>query len=92
MDVGLITPELLARCRREYRVQHQRSQQSFDHVGLDDRKELSQLVEQALRDGDSYASIAERHPESNLTEGELTELIGPEQALRDRIERFRQTP
>ncbi|MCM2130071.1 hypothetical protein [Larsenimonas rhizosphaerae] len=83
-----VTDQLLKRCRKELSLEHQRSGHHFDHVALDDRKELSMLVEDAIRHGESYSTIAERHSEIGLTEGELRELIGPESAIRDRIERF----
>ncbi|WP_438765296.1 hypothetical protein [Kushneria sp. TE3] len=90
MSAPFITDNLLLRCRREQRVQHERNRQSFDPAGLNDRKELSLLVEQALANGEDYESIVEHHRDIHLTEAELVELIGPEQALRDRIERFGQ--
>ncbi|ARS52563.1 hypothetical protein [Kushneria konosiri] len=90
MSAPFITDNLLMRCRREQRVQQERNRQSFDPAAINDRKELSLLVEQALADGEDYSSIVNRHRDIELTEAELVELIGPEQALRDRIERFGQ--
>lgn len=90
MSAPFITDNLLLRCRREQRVQKERNRQSFDPAAINDRKELSLLVEQALADGDDYASIISRHRDIELTEAELIDLIGPEQALRDRLERFGQ--
>ncbi|OHV08799.1 hypothetical protein [Kushneria phosphatilytica] len=89
MNAQFITRELLERCRREQQIQHERNSQRFDPAPISNRKELSLLVEQALGDGDSYADIANHHHDIALTEAELTDLIGPEQALRERIERFR---
>ncbi|WP_456268834.1 hypothetical protein M1D97_00750 [Kushneria sp. AK178] len=90
MSAPFITDNLLMRCRREQRVQQQRNRQSFDPAAINDRKELSLLVEQALANGEDYSSIVARHQDIELTEAELIELIGPEQALRDRIDRFSQ--
>lgn len=90
MSAPFITDNLLLRCRREQRVQQERNRQSFDPAAINDRKELSLMVEQALADGDDYESIVSRHRDIELTEAELIDLIGPEQALRDRLERFGQ--
>ena len=90
MSAPFITDNLLLRCRREQRVQQERNRQSFDPAAINDRKELSLLVEQALANGDDYANIVSRHRDIALTEAELIDLIGPEQALRDRLERFGQ--
>ena len=90
MSAPFITDNLLLRCRREQRVQQQRNRQGFDPAAINDRKELSLLVEQALANGEDYESIVAHHRDIALTEAELIELIGPEQALRDRIERFGQ--
>ncbi|WP_189516695.1 hypothetical protein [Kushneria pakistanensis] len=90
MSAPFITDSLLLRCRREQRVQHERNRQSFDPAAINDRKELSLLVEQALANGQDYAAIVREHQSIHLTEDDLVMLIGPEQALRDRIERFGQ--
>ncbi|RKR03513.1 hypothetical protein C7446_2038 [Kushneria sinocarnis] len=89
MTAQFITRDLLERCRREQRTQLERNQQRFDHAAISHRKELSLLVEQAMTAGGSYAEIVHNHRHIELTEAELNELIGPEQALRERIERFR---
>lgn len=87
---SFITEELLKRCRKEKANQLQRSRQSFDPASLHDRKELSLLVEQAIREGETYTSIARGHTHLGLTEADLNELIGPEDVVRLRIERFQQ--
>lgn len=85
-----ITENLLQRCRKEQANQFQRARQQFDPASLADRKELSLLVEEAIREGENYTSIARGHAHLGLTERDLSELIGPESAIRDRIERFHQ--
>ncbi|WP_251977347.1 hypothetical protein [Salinicola avicenniae] len=85
-----ITESLLQRCRREQANQFQRARQSFDPASLNDRKELSLLVEEAIREGENYVSIARGHAHIGLTESDLQALLGPETAIRDRIDRFHQ--
>ncbi|OLO04780.1 MULTISPECIES: hypothetical protein [Salinicola] len=85
-----ITDSLLQRCRREQANQFQRSRQSYDPASLHDRKELSLLVEEAIREGENYTSIVRGHENIGLTESDLQSLIGPENAIRERIDRFRQ--
>ena len=85
-----ITESLLQRCRREQANQFQRARQSYDPASLHDRKELSLLVEEAIREGENYTSIARGHQDIGLTEADLQYLIGPENAIRERIDRFQQ--
>lgn len=85
-----ITESLLLRCRREQANQFQRARQSYDPASLDDRKELSLLVEEAIREGENYTSIARGHQDIGLTERDLQDLIGSESSIRERIDRFRQ--
>ncbi|GHB22408.1 hypothetical protein [Salinicola rhizosphaerae] len=85
-----ITDSLLLRCRKEQANQLQRARQQFDPASLEDRKELSLLVEQAIREGENYTSIARGHAHLGLTERDLSELLGPEAAIRERIDRFQQ--
>ncbi|WP_110674832.1 hypothetical protein [Salinicola sp. RZ23] len=85
-----ITESLLTRCRKEQILQQQRARQPFDPASLNDRKELSLMVEEAIREGETYVSIARGHTHIGLTESDLTDLVGPEVAIRDRIERFQQ--
>lgn len=85
-----ITENLLNRCRKEQANQFQRARQHFDPTSLDDRKELSLLIEEAIREGENYTSIARGHAHLGLTERDLNDLIGPEAAIRERIERFQQ--
>jgi len=89
-STSFITENLLQRCRREQANQFKRSRQNFDPTSLDDRKELSLLVEGAIREGENYTSIVHGHHDIGLTEQELQDLIGPENAIRERIDRFQQ--
>ncbi|MCM2971933.1 hypothetical protein [Larsenimonas suaedae] len=83
-----ISEALLKRCEKEQQQEIERSTRKFDRASLEERKELSMLVEMAVRDGESYSTIAETHSGLGLSEQRLRDLIGPEAAIRDRIERF----